>query len=969
MITSGNKIISKKRDKIKYELQFNDPDPQLRDNVDEPLHPVTTADKKIKREKITKSEKKKRKTLNKISNELEPAKKEQIINPFFVGVNGGTLLALTTKEIYQNYTHTYIMCLRDGIIFDEITLRKIMSIYSLSVDADELKNACSHFMLIKSPVIIVKNYHLKKKSNLIKKEMLSTYFPRTDENQYEMDEIVTFMFEMSELSCKIYIDMYRVIPLNNIQDMMSLSSYYNKMSSVSVESKVNEAIKSIDNGSYWKDPINCNFNMDEIFNQRSLSYNGHRLDQIRYATISGAKTLNNLLTNLGSKKRPSKIRDGDYLSGIHELNENDKLKSEHMNIYQVLRESDKRTFYATVDDGQFPFTKDQIADIFDKIPNEKFRFQLLNTLLTSKEFCHFAINNKRVLQRNADLFQKYKPLYAYILGYAWVTMYLEESIFTTRSTKNHRFIFDIDTAKELPIFPFSMENVHNNPYVTLLLNRDLIDTKTNCMSIDALEEYNKYYGLCSREEALMRFNTFASGNNNENIFRDLNPKIYSFSGSIMPACLMKHCPLIDICTSPDMKYDDKWGTYFTHYYGGADVDVMCGVNTTAEFMAHGTVFLETLVKNIGCSRSNLTITPNKKMAVIVSRHFFRECIDDLNAEIGTNYTPVELIKLFENGLSPNNEEKNTLPSEIIRYFHFDYCQEKNLSIKKWETLQKKSNIIFDRDLVSAFNSISEKSDMVFKTISYDVTSENQKRSDHEIYYFVNDFRAEDQQAPKEKNFLVFKFSESIKYKITSPKLRRTMEIFKVDPIDPFKTVARFHKPCVRAYLQGDTFYMLPSFITAMMSLINIDYKYFAGSRDPIEIINKYRMRGFSVILNANEKKAMAMYNKNVDMSNGMFKITDESNAFGTKDINDKIYKPGVYGLNLPANIYNVSNHKYVRTVEQLRSVYQRECGIDIKNAPLNMLNFTTIGANGTITPYQQWVADAYYNFHQESLLK
>jgi hypothetical protein len=987
--TNGTNIIIKKKEPTTCNFKFNDPDPQLYDDVDEPI--IITSKKAVKVKKIKKTEKDNNndnKNKNKKNNkkniknnpkveqeQLEPVKEVvQVVNPFFVGIDGGSLLTLKIKEIYQNYSHIYIMCLKDGFVLDDNSMKIMMNIFCLNVVVNDLHEACKNLVLVKAPNDIVKNYRLKKKSNLIKKDILSLYFPRTDGQEYELDEIVTAMLEMTESSCRTYIDMYRVTPLNQIQDMISLSSYYNKMSIVSIESKVNDALRNIGTGAYWKDSKNCNFNMDWIFNQRSLSYNGHRLDQIRYATISGAKTLNNLMTCVGPKKRftkAAKIRESDYLEGIHEMNENDRvnctsMKSEHMNIYQVLRDSDNRTFYATMDEGQFPFTKDQIADIFDNIVDEKYRFQLLNTFLTSKEYCHFVINNKRVLKRNSDLFQKYKPLYAYLIGYAWVTFYLEESIFTTRSTKKHRFVFDIDTAKELPVFPFSMENVHNNPYVTLLLSRDLIDPKTNCMSINSLRNYDKYYGLASREEALMRFNQFVSGDKDEDIFRDLNPKIFAFSGSIIPACLMKLCPLVDTCTSSDMSFNDVCRTYFAHFYGEADIDVMCGVSTMAEFMVHGTKFLEVLTKNLGCKRSDLILTPQKKPAVIISKHFFKECIDDLNTELGTQMTTHELIKIFEQGLSNDDADVNTLPPEIIEYFHVDYTQEKKNSIKKWNALQTKNNIVFDNDLVKAFNNISEKKDLIFKTISYDVTSETQKRYDHEIYFFVNDFRDEDNQVPKEKNYLVFKFSESIKYKITSTKLRKTMDFFKVEPVDPFKTVARFHKPCVRAYLQGNTFYMLPSFITAMMSTINIDYKYFAGSRDPIEIINKYRMRGFSVILNVNEKKAMYMYNKNVDTTNGMFKVNNEEEAFGMKDLNDKIFRPGMYKLGLPKEIYNISNHEYINSVEQLKTVYQKDCDIPIKDAPFDILRFTTIGANGTVTPYQSWVAEAFYNFVQDT---
>ena len=88
-----------------------------------------------------------------------------------------------------------------------------------------------------------------------------------------------------------------------------------------------------------------------------------------------------------------------------------------------------------------------------------------------------------------------------------------------------------------------------------------------------------------------------------------------------------------------------------------------------------------------------------------------------------------------------------------------------------------------------------------------------------LYFFINDFRSDDTKVSAEVNYMVMKFSESIKYKIESPKLKRTLEIFKINPGDPFNTVARFHLPCVRAYLQGDTFYMLPLFITSMMSSI------------------------------------------------------------------------------------------------------------------------------------------------------
>ena len=143
-----------------------------------------------------------------------------------------------------------------------------------------------------------------------------------------------------------------------------------------------------------------------------------------------------------------------------------------------------------------------------------------------------------------------------------------------------------------------MENVHNNPYVTLLIDKNLIDPKTNCMSINSLKNYKKHYGVCDTKEGIKRFNIFASGNSDVNIFEDMDPKIFSVSGSIITACLQKLNPLVEICTNDEMTYDVKWDTYFSHYYGESDIDIMCATNTVADFLLHVSNFLKMLQAEI-----------------------------------------------------------------------------------------------------------------------------------------------------------------------------------------------------------------------------------------------------------------------------------------------------------------------------------------------------------------------------------
>lgn len=64
------------------------------------------------------------------------------------------------------------------------------------------------------------------------------------------------------------------------------------------------------------------------------------------------------------------------------------------------------------------------------------------------------MNNKEILTKVKPLFDKYMPLYKYLIGYAWLSFVIEENINRTNTNKNKRFIFDIETASKLPVFPF-----------------------------------------------------------------------------------------------------------------------------------------------------------------------------------------------------------------------------------------------------------------------------------------------------------------------------------------------------------------------------------------------------------------------------------------------------------------------------------------------------------------------------------
>jgi hypothetical protein len=163
--------------------------------------------------------------------------------------------------------------------------------------------------------------------------------------------------------------------------------------------------------------------------------------------------------------------------------------------------------------------------------------------------------------------------------------------------------------------------------------------------------------------------------------------------------------------------------------------------------------------------------------------------------------------------------------------------------------------------------------------------------------------------------------------------------------------------------------LMSSCITAMMTGINIDYKYFAGLRDPIEILNKYRMRGFGTFLNDSEKQHMLYYNGNVNKNNGMFHIAnikdkiEVSKFFGAKEINDNVFKPMSFTISKEVgnNVYPVRNHKYVKTITDLKEYYKNKCKYDSTKSVVDMFKLRSVNKDGYVEPLQRWVMDAYYS--------
>jgi hypothetical protein len=158
--------------------------------------------------------------------------------------------------------------------------------------------------------------------------------------------------------------------------------------------------------------------------------------------------------------------------------------------------------------------------------------------------------------------------------------------------------------------------------------------------------------------------------------------------------------------------------------------------------------------------------------------------------------------------------------------------------------------------------------------------------------------------------------------------------------------------------------MLPSCITALLTFNNIDYKYFAGIRDPIDIINKYRSRGFGTLINSIEKQHVIEYNGSVNKWKGMISVDPKNKAsitshFGHKKLNDSIYKPGRFLRDLPDDTYCKLDQKYCITDDDLYSYYKNNYGYT--PGSIDFLKLHAIKDDGSIKPLKKWILDAAYD--------
>jgi hypothetical protein len=158
---------------------------------------------------------------------------------------------------------------------------------------------------------------------------------------------------------------------------------------------------------------------------------------------------------------------------------------------------------------------------------------------------------------------------------------------------------------------------------------------------------------------------------------------------------------------------------------------------------------------------------------------------------------------------------------------------------------------------------------------------------------------------------------SVKYKLFGPGLPRPIDIFRI-PYSPIKMVKKFHVHPVKMFYNNEVT-LFRSCIASLLSGVGESYKWFSCNKVPASVLLKYAQRGFSIILNKNERTALSKYIVTDERWNSMLKYLeiDADKIYCTVQADHPFFRPGIYDSGIRMTLRNFekeTNGQYANTM-------------------------------------------------------
>lgn len=863
--------------------------------------------------------------------DLDPfANEEEIIqykqnNPFYLSYRGSPLLRTPKKVLADKYQHVYIMCLREDFRSSQTDLQKIGLFFEKDTTLSELTNYIVLVTLVQGPFSLINLPTIRRGIIPIGSDVLE----RFNHECYELNrsELVYLMLETTASYVREWLSIYNSENLiDKFRKHKLLSGYY-QLNDPKLNSYLISLINQGFGPSYWEDPKHCQLGINHYFVERKFNFyfSSHLTDK------QVEKELEKIINEIRGK---NKKENTHYPPELTEESQKEPLSKSYQKQYPT-------HFFQVATMQDMLLNREQVRELLvSHCLSEKEKYYLICNLLSSNVYCHYVLNDAKVLRENTTLINKYKPIFRYLISYAWITLYKEENIRKTLTKECDRYVFDLDVASLLPVFPFDLSVGNTNPYFTLLVSNENANLGSNIGGVKSVLEYQD--GIVDLAEFKRRLNIFITGNENCDILAGVDWSHMALTGGLMAAIIPKKNPLIAMYRkgSDSQMTEEELRRFFMEYYRKSDIDIACNHDNILDFLEHVKKLKAVIKKNLGSD--NVHIIPNKTLAIYINANLLKE-------KCRIKEIPFDYETIIKN--------KN---KKLIKFYFYElYINQKNISnSKNKEILKDKLSINTYFEIINYAK--LKKTVLVINDTSFETEVIENRTPDAnsgiETVYFL-----------KESDGSVFiKFTENLRFKIVSPKLVHPFEVFLINGQEFFSTIARFHLPCVRSYYNGNNCYLLPSAITAYHTLTNIDFKYFVGAHDPISIIDKYRMRGYGTILNKTEIGQYLTY----VMSRGNYKkaynaqkVEDLKSILGNQPIDSVFFKPRMnlaeeYPVDTGFTCWykNDLSVSYCDGKKDINKYYESK----YPNVPIEFFK-GIVKTDGHLEPLRRWMIDAIYD--------
>jgi hypothetical protein len=653
----------------------------------------------------------------------------------------------------------------------------------------------------------------------------------------------------------------------------------------SMERKIRRSnlLKSSEELLYWQLPNNCKIDITKQYLDRNVTLKSYRKIKLDNEFVSSNTALEDKALS-------------DYLDNM--LNYTSRYVDAALT----------RTYFPIVKNEDQIIDHDIITRLLTTNMIGSYETVLLViTVMCMPQYCHLIVNNKSALEyiESSDMFKQsnsypVESTYDQIMQHAWLSLYMEESIKKSNIKQSDRFIFDINTASALPFL--------TKPFLTVMIDNDVPTLKKNLHPPGW--DTNHKLGVCTFNTFKQRMNIFISGEN-KSLLDELDWSRYALCGSMMACCTPLFNPLM-LNISQDENFDENhenFDRFAVKYYSDADIDVAIK-GTIPEFINSVYAFRNVLENSIR------KLFPDEVSAMDAFRDDVVKYDSKLTKLSAPSIEDTDVVKPKKRKRIKHTKIINS-SSNIVR---INYIKQANITInnefirENFFTLDEIESLCSDTievddelDITSnnseldntSNNSDSTQSPKINDTVlidKYVEIIENINRMDHndsseinriiQIVYDVYLAFQENENENVDKvlleyhdivdksNIRIFMATSSadiqntscvarcgctFKYRVSCKLLKHDFELFKIRGDEFFGSISQFHFPIVRSYYCGTNVYMTPTCITACKTLINIDYKFFAGIKDPALIWIKYYFRGFGFLFNNNELKKLISF--------------------------------------------------------------------------------------------------------------